>query len=119
LTIIALYIWIGKHQAEFNLELDIAAAKTRLQDYRGMTSASFEHTQMSTIATATNMPGPTIIRAAVSRILCETALTELKDPATAEELDSYAKYELTPTCAEIARNAHRVSGPVLLTRNGD
>ena len=115
MTIIALYIWIGKHQAEFNLELDIAAAKTRLQDYRGMTSASFEHTQMSTIATAINMPGPT----AVSRILCETALTELKDPATAEELDSYAKYELTPTCAEIARKAHRVSGPVLLTRNGD
>jgi hypothetical protein len=117
LTIIALYTRIGKHQAKFNL--DIAAAKTRLQDYRGMISVIFEHTQMSTIATATNMPGPTIIRAAASRILCETALTELKDPATAEEQDSYAKYELTPTCAEIARKAHRVSGPVLLTRNGD
>jgi hypothetical protein len=79
----------------------------------------FKHTQMSTIATATNMPGPTIIRVAASRILCETALTELKDPITAEELDSYAKYELTPTCAEIARKAYRVSRPVLLTQNGD
>ena len=79
----------------------------------------FKHTQMSTIATATNMPGPTIIRVAASRILCKTALAELKDPATAKELDLYAKYELTLTCAKIAYKAHRVSGPVLLTQNRD
>jgi hypothetical protein len=106
-------------EASSEVCLDKAAAKTRLQDYRSGTSAIFEHTQMSTIATATNVPGPTIIRAAVSRTLCEAALTELTEPVAAEEQDSYAKYELTPTCAEIARKAHRVSRPVLLTRNED
>ena len=84
-----------------------------------MTSAMFEHTQMSTIATATNMPGPTIIRVAASRILCETALTELKDPITAEELDSYAKYKLTLTYTKIAYKAYKVSRPILLTQNRD
>jgi hypothetical protein len=65
---------------------------------------------MSTAATATIMPGPTIIRAAVSRSLCEAALIELTHPVAVGEQDSYSKYELTPTCAEIAREAHKVSG---------
>lgn len=65
------------------------------------------------------MPGPTIIRAAASRALCEAALTELKDAVAVGEQDSYTKYELTPTCAEIARKVHKVSKPHAVTRNED
>ena len=70
-------------------------------------------------ATTNNMPHPTIIRAAASRTLCQTALAELTDPATVREQDSYAKYELTPTCVEIARKAHEVSGPDLFAMYED
>ena len=44
----------------------------------------------------TNMPGPTILRAAASRTSCETALNELTHPVVIGEQDSYFKYELTP-----------------------
>jgi hypothetical protein len=65
------------------------------------------------------MPGPTIIRAAASHNLCEAALTELTNPVAAGEQESYAKYELTPACAEIARKAHEVSIPVSIASNED
>jgi hypothetical protein len=64
---------------------------------------------MLTTTMADNMPEPTIIRAAASRTLCDTALVELKDSVAVGEQDSYTRYELTPTCAEIARIAHKVS----------
>ena len=63
------------------------------------------------------MPGPKILRAATSRALCEVALNELTDPVVLEEQDSYAKYRLTPTCAEIARKAHKVSETSSPARN--
>ena len=65
----------------------------------------------------TNMPSSMILRAATSGIFCEAALNKLANPVLVGEQDSYAKYELTPTCAEIARKAHRVSGTSMPARN--
>lgn len=65
------------------------------------------------------MPGPTIIRAAVPHNLCETALAELKDTVAVGEQDAYTKYELTPTCADIARKAHKVSLPHSIVHSKD
>lgn len=65
------------------------------------------------------MPGPTIIRAAASRTACEAALSELTHPVVVGEQDSYVKYKLTPTCAEIARKAHEVGIPLPSASNKD
>lgn len=56
-----------------------------------------------------NTIAPTIIRGAVPRAQCDTAATELTNSIAVGEQDSYVKYKLTPTCAEIARQAHEVS----------
>jgi hypothetical protein len=55
-----------------------------------------------------NMPDPTIIRAAVPRSLCETALAELKKTVAVGEQVAYAKYELTQTCVDIGLRANEV-----------
>lgn len=60
---------------------------------------------------------PTIIRGAVARAQCETAATELHNSIAVGEQGTYVKYKLTPTCADIARQAHEVGvfhvdGPV-------
>lgn len=55
------------------------------------------------------MPYPTIIPAAISSTLCATAAAELRNPIATKEHDSYAEFELTATCAAIAREAHEVS----------
>lgn len=65
---------------------------------------------------ASNMREPTIIRAAVSRDLCEVAATELKNAVAVGEQGSYTKYEPTPACADIARKAHRVSLAHLISK---
>lgn len=65
------------------------------------------------------MPEPIIIRAAVSRELCDAAAAELRDAVAVGEQDSYIKYELTPACADIARNAHKVSKCDLITHSGN
>jgi hypothetical protein len=52
---------------------------------------------------------PTIIRQAVNRAQCQTAATELHNATAVEEQGSYVQYKLTPTCADIARQAHEVS----------
>lgn len=55
------------------------------------------------------MPYPTIIPAAISGTLCDTAAAELKDTVAVKEQDPAAQLELTSTCAGIAREAHKVS----------
>lgn len=55
------------------------------------------------------MPDPTIIPAAIASKLCETAAAELRNSVAIKEQNQYAKLELTATCADIAREAHKVS----------
>lgn len=55
------------------------------------------------------MPYPTIIPAAISSNWCDTAAAELKNTVAVIEQDSSAELELTTTCADIAREAHKVS----------
>lgn len=54
------------------------------------------------------MPYPTIIPAAIPGILCDTAAAELKGTTAIKEQNRYAELELTATCADIAREAHKV-----------
>lgn len=64
----------------------------------------------------TTMRTPTIIRAAIPRITCDNAATELRDYSTVGVQGAYVEYKLTPTCAEIAREAHEVSCSPVVTR---
>lgn len=57
------------------------------------------------------MPNPTIIPAAVSSALCESAVAELGNAVAVPTENSCAEYQLTTTCTEIAREAHKVSHP--------
>lgn len=63
----------------------------------------------SSTRTRSKMPDPTIIQAAIDSSLCKTAAAELKDSVAIKEQNQYAKLELTATCADIAREAHKVS----------
>lgn len=76
-------------------------------------NVTYERRLLLATAKTDDMPGPTIIRAAAPRALCETALAELRDAVAAGEQDSFTKYELTPTCAEIARKVRKVGKPYL------
>lgn len=55
------------------------------------------------------MPYPTIIPAAVPSTLCATAAAELRHPVATKEHNAYAEFKLTATCADIAKEAHKVS----------
>lgn len=68
------------------------------------------------------MPYPTIIPAAIPGILCDTAAAELRGTTAIKEQNRYAELELTATCADIAREAHKVGwmpvgGPQSDTKN--
>ncbi|KAM0724123.1 hypothetical protein Q7P37_000004 [Cladosporium fusiforme] len=100
-------------------EVNVAIKLTTAAENRPPTVDTSDHERAPPSHLATQaMPYPTIIPAAISSILCDTAAAELKDSVAVKEQDPAAELELTSTCANIAREAHKTYGACVSSLGG-